>query len=109
MATPIARLRRSAVVSDSVRERAPVEFQDIHDAADELEPRLSDTVVRTLSRYRGTVSVDALGTAIAIGNVAEAMRLFDEMDEALSSIGTAVRDAVHRGGRIGATRLREAD
>lgn len=107
MATPIARLRRNAVVPDSVRERAPVEYQDVHDAADELEPKLSDTVVRTLSRYRASISVDALGTAIAIGNVAEAMRLFDQMEDALSPIGTAVRDAVHRGGRIGAARLRE--
>ncbi len=87
----------------------PEEYRDVHDAADELEPKLSDTVVRTLSRYRASVSVDALGTAIAIGNVNEAMRLFDGMEEALSPIGTAVRDAEFRGGRIGAARLKKLE
>lgn len=84
--------------------RQPKAYNDIHRAADRIEPRMARAFVRASDRLRDTVTIDELALAIASGSVLRAMRLFPAgvVREKMAPLGTIAKDAMVRGGRIGA-------
>lgn len=82
----------------------------IHAAADRLEPGLARAVERAMEKLRDSVSINALALALSARDVRRAMALLPEaaVKEALSPAGTIIREAVIRGGRLGAEQVNKA-
>ena len=90
--------------------RRPADYLIVHKAADNIEPRVARAFERSVERMRSTVSINELAMALSAGDVKRAERLLtvQAVEDALSPVGTIVRDAVLRGGRIGAEILNKA-
>lgn len=84
--------------------RQPHEYKALHDAADRIEPRLARALERALLKLRESVSINELAMMLAMGDVKGALRLLDKerVKDALSPSGTIVKEAVLKGGRLGA-------
>lgn len=94
------------------------------DAADEIEPRLAGAVRRSVEKMREGVSTNELAMALAAKDVKRALALVvgpprprhpmgaallpDRIADALSPAATIARDAVMKGGRLGAEQVRKA-
>lgn len=94
----------------------------IHDAADEIEPRMQRAVEKAFAKMRERVSVNNIALAIANGQrrrdmgIAAAKAVDAEVNailpgavaaDALAKAQAIVRDSVIRGGKIGAAQIRE--
>lgn len=90
--------------------RPRADFRAVHAEAARLEPRVAGSVRRALEKLRDAVSINSLALALAAKDVKRAMALFPaaQAKEALSPAGRIVRDAVLRGGRLGAALLSQA-
>ena len=90
--------------------RSPIEYRAIHKAADFIEPRMAARFERAAAKMRATVSINDLAMRIEAKDIRGAMRLLPKnvVDESLSPVATTVRDAVFKGGRIGAENLERA-
>ena len=90
--------------------RLPSEYRAIHEAADKAEPRLVRAVLKTLERIRSEVSINALAMALAARDGKRALALLPlvTVKDALSAAGPIVRDAVLKGGRLGAEQVNKA-
>jgi len=91
--------------------RPPADYRLVHATADKIEARMARAFVRAADRMRENVSVFELGNALADGDVKRAVRAVSpggQIEDALGPVATITRDAVIRGGRIGAQMVREA-
>jgi len=84
--------------------RQPHEYKALHDAADRIEPRLARALERALVKLPESISINELAMKLSAGDVKGAMRLLskERVKDSLSHSGTIVKDAVMRGGRLGA-------
>ena len=90
--------------------RHPREYREIHKAANFIEPRMAARFERATAKMRAGVSINELALKIAAKDIKGAMRLLPKtvVDEALAPVATTARDAVFKGGRIGAENLNRA-
>ncbi len=81
----------------------------LHAAADRLEPTMRVAVFQALSELRKGVSIERLAYALAARNVKAAMLALPEpaARAVLKRAQAILRDAVMRGGKIGAKELTE--
>lgn len=93
-----------------VSPRQPREYRATHRAADKLEPPLARAFQQSVQTIQKSVSINALAMAIASGDVKAAMRLLPvkTVRESLEPVAEIVRDAVMKGGELGADAVREA-
>jgi hypothetical protein len=84
--------------------RQPHEYRAVHEAADRIEPRLARAFERAVLKLRGLISINELAMRLAARDVKGAMRLLtkEAVQDALGPSATIVRDAVLKGGRLGA-------
>jgi hypothetical protein len=85
-------------------------YRDLHAAADRLEPRLALAFLRAVAAARRSVSINRLAMLLATRDVATAKRILSraELERAMEPVGTVARDAVLRGGPLGADLLNVA-
>jgi len=104
--------------------RLPSEYRALHEAADKAEPRLARAVLKALERIRGQVSINDLAIIIAraqqndllarwrevLKDVDRALALLPlaTIRDALSPAGPIVKDALLKGGRLGAEQVNKA-
>lgn len=90
--------------------RPPADYRALHAAADVVEGRLARAFARSVEKLQAGVSINDLANAIARGDVKGALALLPvaAVKDSLSPAGTIVRDAVIRGGKVGAEMVNEA-
>ena len=90
--------------------RDPAEYRALHVEADRFEPRVARAYRKSVARMEAQVDVDALERAFRAGNRKRVLAILDQIDidDALSPLLAIFRDAVLRGGRLGADLLEEA-
>lgn len=90
--------------------RLPADYRALLAEARRFEPRLNRAFRRAALRLRERVSINALAMALAAKDARRALALLAiaEVKDALSPAGTIARDAVLRGGRVGAEQLSSA-
>jgi len=90
--------------------RLPSEYRALHEAADKAESRLARAVLKALERIRGQVSINDLAMALANKDAKRALALLPlaTIRDALSLAAPIVRDAVLKGGRLGADQVNKA-
>ncbi len=81
-----------------------------HAVADRTEPRLSRAVRTAVERMRASVSINDLAMALHAKDVKRALALLSPavVKDALLPAGTIVKEAVMRGGRLGAEQVNAA-
>lgn len=100
----MARIVQIRDVPKKLVKKQPQEYQEIHKEADKIELRLARAFEVSVQRLRDKVQIEELMIALSLRDINGALALFpDEMlEENLKPSGTIVRDAVLRGGRVGA-------
>ena len=90
--------------------RPPRDYAEVLAEAKRFEPRLSRAFRRSIDKMRASVSINDLAMRLAAKDVRGALALFPVVivKDALSPAATIVRDAILRGGRVGATLLNAA-
>jgi hypothetical protein len=90
--------------------RQPADYRAVHAEADRFEPRLARALRRSIEKLRERVSINALAMALHARDARTAVALLKQaiVADVLSPAGTIIRDAVLRGGKVGAERLNEA-
>lgn len=86
--------------------RPPSDYRDVHQAADQIGPRLAAAVHGALVRSRRQVSINRLANALATRDVKAAVAALAPAiaaaeREGFAAATTICKDAVMRGGRIG--------
>jgi hypothetical protein len=84
--------------------------QAMRDAARKFEGRIRRAFPRAVEKMRRSVSINDLALALSDGDRERAARMLTRasVDDALSPLGTIARDAVLKGGRVGAEQIRKA-
>ena len=85
-------------------------YRDTLAAARRIEPEMARRVARGLRKARERVSINALAMALAAENVKAALGMLElqALRDDLAPAGTTARDAVLRGGRLGAETVNKA-
>jgi hypothetical protein len=89
--------------------RQPKNYRAVHEAADKIELRMARSFLRAVGRLRASISISELTVGLGVRDAKLALRVLadDRIKQALAPVGTIARDAVLKGGRIGAERVRE--
>ncbi len=79
-------------------------YNELQRVARPIEGRMARAFVRSVDRMREPVSITELALALAAGSVEAAMRQFPKslFEDSLRPVGTIARDAVLKGGQVGA-------
>lgn len=83
----------------------PPKPREVHVAADYYEPLFRARFVRAMKALRKSISVEDIARAIRLKQPTVVPR--STLEKALAPCANVVRDAVRRGGQIGANRVRE--
>ncbi len=87
--------------------RRPQEYKALHDAADQIEPQVARAFERAVLKMRESISINELAMRLAARDFKGAARVLtdEQISDTLNPCATIVRNAMYRGGRLGANEV----
>lgn len=86
------------------------DYKALHAAADQLEAKTARAVLNAIERVRSRVSINELALALQAKDQKRALAVIRRglAKDVFGPVGTIARDAVMKGGRIGAAQVRRS-